>query len=92
MWIITKDKLFEDGVEGEKSSVGVCSRDHLGEGKNPSEIHKFRMLNGDGEVYYYGYSSDNNTEDAFAPLDDFGGPNDGCTEIQYYENGKWETL
>ena len=51
--------------------------------------YKFRLLDDDGEVYYYGVSSNSSS---FAPLDDFGMPNDGCTEIQYKKNGVWETL
>jgi hypothetical protein len=31
-------------------------------------------------------------DEDFGPLDDFGRPNDGCTEIRYLEDGKWVTL
>lgn len=51
-------------------------------------MHKFRMLDDDGAVYYEGLSS----SESFAPLDDFGGPNAGCTMIEYHNNGKWEML
>ncbi len=90
MWIITRDLINVPHpalpAELTKSEVGTCS-------KNAKEgikmEHKFRMLDGDREIYYYGKSSCNSS---FAPLDDFGMGNSGCTEIQYYENGKWKTL
>lgn len=52
----------------------------------------FRLCDDDGEVYYTGYTNDRWTERAFSPLDDFGMPNDGCTEIQFLVDDKWETL
>ena len=51
--------------------------------------HPFRMYDDDGILYYEGYSNDSSS---FQPLDEFGMPNAGCTEIKYLENGKWETL
>lgn len=55
----------------------------------PKELdHKFRLLDDDKIIYAYGYSNDNNS---FAPLDRYESMY-GCTEIQYYEKGKWETL
>lgn len=52
---------------------------------------KFRMLDGDGNAYFYGYNKTNNDNEAFGPLDDYGVAF-GCTEIQYRNDGKWETL
>lgn len=46
---------------------------------------KFRMYDDDGVLYYSGYSNDSDSEKAFAPLEDFGMPNAGCTEIKYWE-------
>jgi len=97
-WIITKDNLFHasDSTEarlGMKSEVGV--RSHKWDeiiAKNPkAETFAFRMLDDDGEVYYEGKST---VADSFAPLDDFGMPNAGCTEIQYRngDNHSWEGL
>ena len=45
----------------------------------------FRMLDDDGILYYEGFL----IGDEFAPLDDFGEPNAGCTRIQIQENGAW---
>ena len=46
---------------------------------------RFRLLDDDGEIYYEGFL----IGDEFAPLDDFGEPNAGCTSIQVQENGAW---
>lgn len=56
-----------------------------------------RMLDDDGEVYYHGRfitaTGEYGSEDDFGPLEDFGGPNAGCTEIQYKNAARqWETL
>ena len=49
---------------------------------------KFRLYDDDGELYFEGASSDSSN---FDPLDYFG-ESYGCTDIKYYENGKWESL
>lgn len=82
-WIITSDLI------GDGSAVGVSSKSWNDDMNLPL---MFRLLDDDGEVYYMGYSNDRWTERAFRPLDDYGMPNDGCTEIQYLVNDKWETL
>lgn len=97
MWIITKDKFYEGYTEEEKkewewakSAVGTRSRNYDGR-KLP---YKFRMKDDDNEVLYHGAADSNDDEKAFAPLDDFGRPNAGCTSIEYYnkETRKWEVL
>lgn len=116
-WIITKDKIAEaDAPEGTNlnakgltgpstASDNDVKRLKAGEGK------RFRMLDDDGEIYYYGrwLEEDDCTAEyeegyyaqspEFSPLDNFGAPNAGCTELQYDEGkrdakGKviWETL
>jgi len=42
--------------------------------------HYFRMYDDDGELYYEGRSDD---DSSFEPLDYYGEPNAGCTEIRY---------
>lgn len=82
-WRITRDKLFEQNGamhEGDKSEAGT-------EGPRGCDSHMptpqhFRMLDDDGEVYYYGVASEGVD---FEPLDDFGTPNAGCTSIEYRE-------
>jgi hypothetical protein len=107
-WIITKDKIESDsvGVTGPRIATDAdVKRLKAGEGK------RFRMLDDDGEIYYYGrqleYSECTEeyeqgmfgSESDFAPLDNYGGPNAGCTEIQFDNGVKdskgkvvWETL
>lgn len=52
---------------------------------------KFRLKDDDGTVYCEGRLVGKGA-DGFEPLDDFGMPGLGCTEIEYWENGKWELL
>ena len=57
---------------------------------------KFRLLDDDGIIYMYGEMlksvwDDGEEEDLFEPLDWSEGCY-GCTEIQFKENGKYETL
>lgn len=82
-WYIDKDEIDGDAVgqwNGKEDTLEEC--------KSNCEF-AFRMLDDDDEVYYYGRCSSN---DSFSPLDDFGAPNAGCTTIQYFRSGKWETL
>lgn len=88
-WIITKDVLSED-LELEDNDTGIygprgCSKklhDALLSGRG----HKFKMYDDDDVLYYKGlFIGDPTSEDGFAPLDDFGMPNAGCTRIDYYD-------
>lgn len=63
--------------------------------------HEFRIYDDDGELYYTGrLVTDPPADDPwelednvlFAPLDDYGTPGAGATEIRYKRNGRWETL
>ena len=60
---------------------------------------RFRMYDGDDELYYEGrWVADPNTDDeafeGFEPLDCFGAPNAGCTRLDYRNDttGEWTTL
>lgn len=93
-WVITKDKIDDGervGTVGPRSAS--LSKDEIV--THPAR-QRFRMLDDDGEVYYEGFFVDLSDENSgFEPLDDFGMPNAGCTEIQYWESGKgggWKTL
>lgn len=85
-WKITKDNI---STPEETSDVGVHGpstfKDDI---KMP---HKFRMLDDDGIIYYYGICS---CDSSFAPLDDFGMPNAGATTIEYRnpKTGVYEAL
>lgn len=85
MWTITHD-CIEEG-----KCIGRCSCD-FEEAKEPSLIHRFRMLDADGETYFEGVSDDATSQRAFDPLDDFGRGYAGCVEIQYQAEGVWKPL
>ena len=91
-WIIMVDHITDsDG----KSRVG-CRSPGWSEAK-AAELgqaryapHGFRLYDDDGNLYYEGRST---VVDSFAPLDDLGTPDAGCTEIRYWRpGGTWESL
>lgn len=92
-WVITRDFLNENdvGVCG-PSDVGVCGpRDcEMSPGDIRSKGNKFRMYDDDGELYYEGYICGDYS--GLEPLDDFGMPNAGCTEIRYFKGTKKITI
>lgn len=100
-WIITRDYLAEQsasddnraGVIGPSAATDEQVAALKVDGK-PESSTAFRMYDDDGELYYSGYYlGDPTSEDAFGPLDDFGAPDSGCTEIRYRQpDGKWTTL
>lgn len=87
MWKITKDKI-DNGL-----SVGRTSADFNEAKWVAAEKTKFRLLDDDGEIYFYGeYDGINGSEsEAFAPLDEWGTAF-GCTEMEYKKDGEWKTL
>jgi len=82
-WVITDDC----GEDGQDVGAGNFPLD----GCFVEVPHRFRLLDDDGEVYYLGRSDDQDSEAAFAPLD-WAAAHAGCTEIQYWRGGCWETL
>lgn len=91
---ITKDLIFDPEID-KKSVVGVVgprgTKFTAKEIENHPDRQEFRMLDDDENVYYHGLFVPDNT-DEFQPLDCFGTPNAGATEIQYLVNGVWKTL
>jgi len=87
-WEITKD--FDPDPKykapSNMNAVGMMGP-RLGDFSRPRP-YLFRMYGDDGDLMYEGRA----TEIDFSPLDDFGTPNVGCTYIQYFIDGKWETL
>jgi len=99
-WIITVDYVYESDINkdstreyidktfGERDDTGT-----VGPGKFKIGVplpYPFKMYDDDGNLYYDGMSSH---PDVFAPLDDFGMPNAGCTEIHYRnKDGEFERL
>ena len=61
--------------------------------KRADEGREFRLLDGDGTVYFQGrmWSEDPGSDDDFAPLDCYGSAF-GCVEIQYHVDGEWASL
>jgi hypothetical protein len=99
-WIIDEDRYEDEGTEF--SAVGVTGPRGITEDQHNTLTHnkkygkKFRMYDDDGAIVYVGRII-NNGDDAnyFGPLDDFGEPNTGCTEIWYQsdKDGRvWEQL
>ena len=88
MWKIDRDYI-------DTGAVGTCSRSWDAK-KSDQATQRFRMLDGDGNIYYGGRCTpellDGSEELAFSPLDDFGMPNAGCVEIQFHERGEWRPL
>ena len=76
--------------------INPTKRPALAESLKLGGGRKFRLLDDDGNVYFEGriiIKGDDigGGEEDFMPLDGFG-EGFGCTEIQYLENGEWETL
>ena len=85
MWTITNDLIDA----GKKVGTSSCN---FNETKIAEIKHRFRLLDGDGEIYYEGLSDNCESQRAFAPLDDFGRGYAGCTKIHYLTNGAWRQL
>lgn len=90
-WTITRDHLAEPDARPATNynAVGIVGpRGTTLTAKQIAEhpdAKPFRMSDDDGTPYYEGFL----IGDEFAPLDDFGEPNAGCTGIQVQENGEW---
>lgn len=82
-WIITRDVIGDEPravnlVGPSAISPTILARLHAGEGQ------EFRMFDDDGDLYYEGRCiHDESADGMFGPLDDYGTPNAGATEIRY---------
>ena len=85
MWTITQDFIDDS------RAIGISSVD-FEESQAASLTTRFRLLDGDGNVYYEGLSDDGETENLFAPLDDFGTGFSGCTTLQFLVDGQWTSI
>ena len=77
-WIINEDKIFGEDVGIKGPRLIDTKLENLlkaGEGR------EFKLFDDDGELYYTGRIV--GKFGGFEPLDDFGMPNAGCTEIAY---------
>lgn len=91
-WKITRDHLdgADAGVYGPRGITPdqIATLDRAAKGTTRA----FRMYDDDGELYYSGRYVGPDDECMFGPLDDWGTPNAGATDIRYWEHGKWERL
>jgi hypothetical protein len=94
-WVITRDHISEPpacdaGTQGPRDATATQLQAASKAGT------PFKMYDDDGILYYEGrcWSEDGtDSEDGFGPLDDFGTPNAGCTEIRYRQpGGQYVTL
>lgn len=86
-WVITEDHgICNDCKNATQEQIEQIKKDGFTE--------HFKMFDDDGELYYSGYGKSLKDVDGFDPLDDFGMPNAGCTEIKYKneKTGEFETL
>ena len=97
-WLITKDHIgngADDGATGPQK-ITKTHADNLVQidctDPTVGVREMFKMYDDDGVLYYTGFIT--GEYDGFEPLDDFGTPNAGCTEIRYRlkGSGAFETL
>jgi hypothetical protein len=97
MFIITKDYIEKGDAEGTVGPRNISASDEailrvIAKDKKPEgmEVEHFYMYDGDDVLYYAGYHVG---EDPFEPLDCFGMPNAGCTDIHMKnKDGKYEAV
>ncbi len=101
-WTITKDFIADPDARQPSNANAVGMVGPRNAKLTAAEIiahpqgRTFRMKDGDGEVYYEGImviTDDDGDEAEFRPLDDFGKPNAGATDIEYQRaDGSWEMI
>ncbi|MGV7183786.1 hypothetical protein [Xanthomonas axonopodis] len=89
-WLITHDHI-DTGSCGTKGPRGN-TRSAQEIRQDPKGV-EFKLRDDDGNLSYQGIYVGPDDETLFAPLDDFGMPNAGCTEIAYKNAlGNWEWI
>lgn len=97
-WIITTDHVADkDAPAGTNANAAGLEGPSGCDDRTADQLpDSFRMYDDDDNLYYEGKSdcltNPKAPEGGFEPLDDFGGPNAGCTRIDYLIDGKWEIL
>lgn len=95
-WIIDKDHIADPQAKPGTNANAVGLMGPRGfDGDTSKLVHRFRMLDDDGEVCYEGRCDTCDDDNALGPLDNFGLPNAGATTIQYWVSGKgggWKNL
>ena len=94
-WRINYDHLEGEHVDitgphnATDTQLGTLDHPRL----NEHVLTRFRIYDDDGELYFSGYFlGDSESEEAFGPLDDFGSPDSGATEIRYLRGDEWGRL
>jgi len=89
-------KIYYDTLDDKEVEIygGSMSKEQIEHAQYKKE---FKMYDDDETLYFRGYMSYTNHDQLgsdleFTPLDDFGMPDSGCTEIKYLEKGEWRTL
>jgi len=94
---------FEQLLKEGETIIFIIDVDHINKGEYNGKTfgnvagfehlltEKFKLFDDDGILYYEGRASNQSNESAFDPLEWAMGDS-GCTEIQYLNNGRWETL
>lgn len=94
-WVITYDHLNHMAINivGPHNATDDQLEILAHPRRNADKLARFRIYDDDRELYFSGYFlGDSEAEEAFRPLDDFGAPDSGATEIQYLRGETWETL
>lgn len=98
-WIVDTDHLFENGSADAPNDAGTTGPRDADPGLLAAlvsglpggaevdgiTVQNFRMYDDDGALYYTGRYLGPDDDGMFGPLDDFGKPNAGCTDIHYYD-------
>jgi hypothetical protein len=97
-WVVTSSWIEdENGAEfGKETKVFVSGPRNASAAMTALAVtsgYPFKMYDDDGIKYYEGkcWTADPEGfggEEFFGPLNDYGAPNAGCTEIKYPANGK----
>lgn len=98
-WTITVDHVRDErAAEGTNANaVGMVGPSDANLSRAEILEHPerefFHILDDDGNLYYEGYMVHDRDSTGFEPLDDFGSPNAGATEIRYCNpDGQMATL
>lgn len=92
-WTITADWIADPDAKRATNANAVGVIGPRGTELTAAEIEGaedaigFRMFDDDGELYYQGFLVGADAT-GFEPLDDFGRPNAGCTQIDHYDDAK----
>ena len=99
VWKIVEDFLADKDAKPGTNANAVGITGPRGADDTQLMLHRFRMYDDDGNLYYEGVTNAlddelGDEESVFAPLDNFGMPNAGCTRIDYWnpEKHEWETV